>query len=57
MGRLIFAPIYVALGAIYAATLAPGSEWIETHSFGLGGLWADQVLGFWVYIRCFGCCR
>jgi S-DNA-T family DNA segregation ATPase FtsK/SpoIIIE len=45
MGRLIFAPIYVALGAIYAATLAPGSEWIETHSFGLGGLFGDTVMG------------
>jgi S-DNA-T family DNA segregation ATPase FtsK/SpoIIIE len=45
MGRLIFAPIAVALGAIYAATLAPGAEWVNTHSFGLGGLFGDTVMG------------
>ena len=45
VGRLIFAPIAVALGAIYAATLTPGSEWLETHSFGLGGLFGDTVMG------------
>jgi S-DNA-T family DNA segregation ATPase FtsK/SpoIIIE len=45
MGRLIFAPIAVALGAIYAATLAPGAEWTEIHSFGLGGLFGDTVMG------------
>ena len=45
MGRLIFAPIAMALGAIYAATLTPGSEWLQTHSFGLGGLFGDTVMG------------
>lgn len=45
MGRLIFAPIAVALAAIYAATLTPGSEWLATHSFGLGGLFGDTVMG------------
>jgi S-DNA-T family DNA segregation ATPase FtsK/SpoIIIE len=45
MGRLVFAPIAVAMGAIYAATLAPGSEWLQTHSFGLGGLFGDTVMG------------
>ena len=45
VGRLIFAPIAVALGAIYAATLAPGAEWLQTHSFGLGGLFGDTVMG------------
>jgi S-DNA-T family DNA segregation ATPase FtsK/SpoIIIE len=45
IGRLIFAPIAVALGAIYAATLAPGQEWLLTHSFGLGGLFGDTVMG------------
>ncbi|GLQ28637.1 DNA translocase FtsK [Sulfitobacter pacificus] len=45
VGRLIFAPIAVALGAIYAATLAPGPEWLQTHSFGLGGLFGDTVMG------------
>ena len=46
MGRLIFAPIAVALGAIYAATLTPGAEWLQTHSFGLGGLFGDTIMGF-----------
>ena len=45
VGRLIFAPIAVALGSIYAATLAPGSEWLQTHSYGLGGLFGDTVMG------------
>ena len=45
VGRLIFAPIAVALGSIYAATLAPGSDWLQTHSFGLGGLFGDTVMG------------
>ncbi|MGB5863849.1 MAG: DNA translocase FtsK 4TM domain-containing protein [Sulfitobacter sp.] len=45
MGRLIFAPIAMALGAIYAATLTPGAEWLQTHSFGLGGLFGDTIMG------------
>ena len=45
MGRLIFAPIAMALGAIYAATLTPNTEWLQTHSFGLGGLFGDTVMG------------
>jgi S-DNA-T family DNA segregation ATPase FtsK/SpoIIIE len=45
VARLIFAPIWVALCSIYAATLAPGSEWLQTHSFGLGGLFGDTVMG------------
>ncbi|MCK8484291.1 DNA translocase FtsK 4TM domain-containing protein [Aliiroseovarius sp. S2029] len=43
MGRMIFAPIAVALCSIYASTLVPGAGW--THSFGLGGLFGDTVLG------------
>ncbi|MDD9717198.1 DNA translocase FtsK 4TM domain-containing protein [Dinoroseobacter sp. PD6] len=43
VGRMIFAPIAVACAAVYAATLVPGSDW--THSFGLGGLFGDTVLG------------
>ncbi|MEC7762754.1 MAG: DNA translocase FtsK [Pseudomonadota bacterium] len=43
MGRAIFAPIAVALGAVYASTLVPPADW--THSFGLGGLFGDTVLG------------
>ncbi|WP_377509433.1 DNA translocase FtsK 4TM domain-containing protein [Octadecabacter sp. R77987] len=42
LGRLIFAPIAVAVLAVYAATLAPGAGW--DHSFGLGGLFGDTVL-------------
>ena len=45
MGRVIFAPIAMALGAIYAATLTPNAEWLQTHNFGLGGLFGDTVMG------------
>ncbi|WP_299966540.1 DNA translocase FtsK [uncultured Roseobacter sp.] len=44
VGRLIFAPIAVALGSIYAATLTPDGNWLDTHSFGLGGLFGDTVM-------------
>src|SRR6056297_1427861 len=44
-GRLIFAPIWLAPLSMYAATLAPGPDWAATHSFGLGGLFGDTVLG------------
>ncbi|MGX9356271.1 DNA translocase FtsK [Roseobacteraceae bacterium S113] len=43
MGRVVFAPIVVALLSVYAATLVPGAAW--SHSFGLGGLFGDTVLG------------
>ena len=43
INRLIFAPIAIALGSVYASTLVPGAGW--THSFGLGGLFGDTVLG------------
>ena len=42
-GRLIFAPIAVALVAVYASTHVPGAGW--AHSFGLGGLFGDTILG------------
>ena len=45
VGRLIFAPIWLAVLALYAASLTPGPEWAATHSFGLGGLFGDTVLG------------
>ena len=45
MGRLIFAPIAVAVCSIHAATLVPGAEWKAVHSFGLGGLFGDTVMG------------
>jgi len=43
IGRMIFAPIVLAVAAIFAATHVPGPGW--THSFGLGGLFGDTVLG------------
>ena len=45
VGRLIFAPIWVALLSLYASSLTPGEAWAATHSFGLGGLFGDTVLG------------
>ena len=45
VGRLIFAPIAVALCSIYGATLTPDASWLQTHSFGLGGLFGDTVMG------------
>ncbi len=42
IGRVIFAPIAVAVAAVYASTLTPGESW--THSFGLGGLFGDTML-------------
>ena len=43
LGRGVFAAIGVALASVYAATLVPGADW--SHSFGLGGLFGDTVLG------------
>ncbi len=43
IGRIIFAPIAIALASIYASTHMPAAAW--THSFGLGGLFGDTVLG------------
>ncbi|MEL6801102.1 MAG: DNA translocase FtsK 4TM domain-containing protein [Pseudomonadota bacterium] len=43
INRLIFAPIAIAIAAVYASTHIPGPQW--THSFGLGGLFGDTVLG------------
>ncbi|MBC7132320.1 MAG: DNA translocase FtsK 4TM domain-containing protein [Roseovarius sp.] len=44
-GRLIFAPVWIAVLSLHAATLAPGAEWAAHHSFGLGGLFGDTILG------------
>ena len=41
-GRLIFAPIMIALASVYAASLIPVGSW--SHSFGMGGLFGDTVL-------------
>jgi DNA segregation ATPase FtsK/SpoIIIE, S-DNA-T family len=43
LGRVVFAVIAVALASVYSATLVPGADW--PHSFGLGGLFGDTVLG------------
>ena len=43
LSRLLFLPIAVALFAVYAASYPPGAGW--THSFGIGGLFGDTVLG------------
>ena len=43
LGRMIFAVIGVALASVFAATHVPGAEW--THSFGLGGLFGDTIVG------------
>jgi S-DNA-T family DNA segregation ATPase FtsK/SpoIIIE len=41
--RVFFLPIVLALASIYSASHVPPQEW--THSFGLGGLFGDTVLG------------
>ncbi len=43
IGRLVFAPIFIALLSVYFSTLVPASGW--THDFGLGGMFGDTVLG------------
>jgi S-DNA-T family DNA segregation ATPase FtsK/SpoIIIE len=43
MGRMIFAAIGVALASVFASTHVPGPGW--THSFGLGGLFGDTIVG------------
>ena len=52
IGRLIFAPIWVAVLALYASSLTPGEEWNATHNFGLGGLFGDTVLGAAAWASC-----
>ncbi|MDR0809130.1 MAG: DNA translocase FtsK 4TM domain-containing protein [Gemmobacter sp.] len=43
LGRVVFALIAVAMASVFAATHVPGAGW--PHSFGLGGLFGDTVLG------------
>jgi len=52
LGRMVFAVIAVALGSVYAATLVPAADW--PHSFGLGGLFGDTVLGAALGVMPFG---
>ncbi|MHA6345085.1 DNA translocase FtsK 4TM domain-containing protein, partial [Roseivivax sp. CAU 1761] len=42
-GRVIFAPLWVALAAVFAAGLDAAPDW--SHSFGMGGLFGDMALG------------
>ncbi|GAA4220117.1 S-DNA-T family DNA segregation ATPase FtsK/SpoIIIE [Sagittula marina] len=42
-GCLIFAPIWIAVCAVYASGLPHGNDW--SHHFGLGGLFGDMVMG------------
>ncbi len=43
LARIVFAVIGVAIASVYAAALVPGTAW--PHSFGLGGLFGDTILG------------
>uniref|UniRef100_UPI00404821F1 DNA translocase FtsK n=1 Tax=Yoonia sp. TaxID=2212373 RepID=UPI00404821F1 len=52
VGRLIFAPIAIAMASIYAVTLAPGPAW--PANFGLGGMFGDTVLAVVLTVLPFG---
>ena len=43
LGRIVFLPVVLALSSMYASTLVPWGGW--THSYGLGGLFGDTVVG------------
>ena len=43
LSRVIFAPVAMAAVAVFASSIAPAETW--AHSFGLGGLFGDTVLG------------
>jgi S-DNA-T family DNA segregation ATPase FtsK/SpoIIIE len=45
LGRLIYAPIWIALLAMYASSLEPSAEWSASHSFDYGGLFGEMALG------------
>ena len=52
LGRIVFAPVWVAVCAIYAAGL-PGTPGWE-HHFGLGGHFGDMMMGSLVTLMPFG---
>ena len=52
IGRMIFAVIGVAVASVFAATHVPGADW--THSFGLGGLFGDTIVGALLGVLPFG---
>ncbi|MCD1617076.1 DNA translocase FtsK 4TM domain-containing protein [Salipiger manganoxidans] len=43
LSRVVFAPIWIALASVYAAGIAVGPTW--PHSFGMGGLFGDMMMG------------
>ncbi|QGX99546.1 DNA translocase FtsK [Roseovarius faecimaris] len=45
IGRLIFAPIWIALLSMYASSLLPGETWSNAHSFDYGGMFGEMALG------------
>ncbi|MEX0338491.1 MAG: DNA translocase FtsK [Arenibacterium sp.] len=45
LSRVMFLPIALAIASVYAATLVPSANWGATHSFGLGGMFGDTVIG------------
>jgi S-DNA-T family DNA segregation ATPase FtsK/SpoIIIE len=52
MGRLPLSPLWIALLAVFCATMTPGPNWAQ--SFGLGGLFGDTVLGLLLTVVPFG---
>ena len=51
-GRLIFAPIAIAVASIYAVTLSPSPAW--PPNFGMGGMFGDTVLAVVLTVLPFG---
>lgn len=51
-GRLIFAPIAIAVASIYAVTLSPSPSW--PPNFGMGGMFGDTVLAVVLTVLPFG---
>ncbi len=51
-GRLIFAPIAIAMASIYAVTLSPSPAW--PPNFGMGGMFGDTVLAVVLTVLPFG---
>ena len=51
-GRLIFAPIAIAIASIYAVTLSPSPTW--PPNFGMGGMFGDTVLAVVLTVLPFG---
>jgi len=52
LARAVFAPIVIAVTAIYASTLNTGASW--TENFGLGGMFGDTVLSIFLTVLPFG---